>query len=180
MSQPTAPQSGQIDPRGPQFTATLTAVLLVAVLLTAPSPVGIVLLAVQASLFAVGVTFGVQRGPWALAFRRLVRPRLAAPSHLEDPTPPRFAQGVGLVFALVALAGYLVGAPVVGAVATGFALAAALLNAVFRFCLGCEMYLLIRRLSPTSSVEPVETATAPTSGRRGRNTPTENKEKVIA
>jgi hypothetical protein len=75
--------------------------------------------------------FGVQRGPWALLFRRVVRPRLAPPAHLEDPAPPRFAQGVGLVFALVALAGYLAGAPVVGAVATGFALVAALLNAVF-------------------------------------------------
>jgi hypothetical protein len=30
-------------------------------------------------------------------------------------------------------------------VATGFALAAAFLNAVFNYCLGCEMYLLIAR-----------------------------------
>ena len=39
---------------------------------------------------------------------------------------------------------------VLGAVATGFALVAALLNAVFGFCLGCEMYLLIRRFGPAS------------------------------
>ncbi len=77
-----------------------------------------------------------------------MRPRLAAPAHLEDPQPPRFAQGVGLVFAVVGLVGYLSGAPLVGAIATGFALAAALLNAVFGFCLGCEMYLLIRRVAP--------------------------------
>jgi hypothetical protein len=31
-------------------------------------------------------------------------------------------------------------------IATGFALVAATLNAVFDFCLGCEMYLLGRRL----------------------------------
>ncbi len=43
-----------------------------------------------------------------------------------------------------------------GAVATGFALAAALLNAVFGFCLGCEMYLLIRRIAPARST-PVHT-----------------------
>jgi len=102
MSQPS-----QIDPRGPQFTAALTAVVLALVLLTAPSPFGIALLAVQAALFAVGVGLGVQRGPWAVLFRRVVRPRLAPPAHLEDPAPPRFAQGVGLVFTLVALAGYL-------------------------------------------------------------------------
>jgi hypothetical protein len=35
-----------------------------------------------------------------------------------------------------------------GAVATGFALAAAFLNAVFGLCLGCELYLLIRRIAP--------------------------------
>ncbi|MDQ6642191.1 MAG: DUF4395 domain-containing protein [Actinomycetota bacterium] len=168
MSQRQASQN-QIDPRGPQFGAALTSLVLVAVLLTAPAPVGIALLVVQALLFGVGVAVGVQKGPWALVFRHLVRPRLAPPSHLEDAAPPRFAQGVGLAFAVVALVGYLAGAPVLGAVATGFALAAALLNAIFRFCLGCEMYLLIRRVVPTSSVQ-----------RHGKNTPTENKEKVIA
>ncbi|MGI9155950.1 MAG: DUF4395 domain-containing protein, partial [Marmoricola sp.] len=141
MSQPsTDPAQGRIDPRGPQFAATLTSVLLVVVLLTSPAALGVALLAVQALLFGLGLALGVQKGPWALLFRRLVRPRLAPPSYLEDAAPPRFAQGVGLVFAVVALAGYLIGIPVVGAVATGFALTAALLNAVLRFCLGCEMY----------------------------------------
>jgi len=184
MSQPS-----QIDPRGPQFTAALTAVVLALVLLTAPSPFGIALLAVQAALFAVGVGLGVQRGPWAVLFRRVVRPRLAPPAHLEDPSPPRFAQGVGLVFTLVALAGYLAGAPVVGAVATGFALAAALLNAVFRFCLGCELYLVIRRLlgSSRERSDRVEIVPARThvndAAENDRENETdnrpENKEKVI-
>ncbi|HNI70950.1 MAG TPA: DUF4395 family protein, partial [Marmoricola sp.] len=48
-------------------------------------------------------------------------------------------------FALVGLGGYLFSAPLVGAVAVGFALVAALLNAIFNFCLGCEVYLLLRR-----------------------------------
>ena len=141
----------EIDPRGPQLAAGITAVLLVVVLLNAPGPVGVVLIGVQTLLFATGVTFGVQAGPWGMLFRRFVRPRLAAPAYLEDATPPRFAQGVGLAFAAVALIGYLAGVPVLGAVATGLALVAALLNAVFRFCLGCEMYLLIRRLLPGSA-----------------------------
>ena len=59
--------------------------------------------------------------------------------------PPRFAQAIGLAFAVVGLAGFLTGWDLLGLVATGFALAAALLNAVFGFCLGCEMYLLLRR-----------------------------------
>lgn len=136
-----------IDPRGPQFTAALTAVVLVAVLLIAPHPVGVALLALQAVLFAVGARLGVQRTPHAWLFRNVVRPRLSAPAELEDPAPPRFAQGVGLVFALVGLLGFLAGADVVGLVATGFALVAALLNALFRFCLGCEMYLLVKRIT---------------------------------
>ena len=146
----------QIDPRGPQFNAMLTSVVLALTLITAPSTTGIVLLAVQTALFATAVVLGVQRTPAAYLFKTLVRPRLAAPAHLEDPQPPRFAQGVGLVFAAVGLVGYLSGATLLGAVATGFALAAALLNAVFGFCLGCEMYLLIRRIAPARST-PVHT-----------------------
>ena len=59
----------------------------------------------------------------------------------------RFAQLVGLVFTLVAAAGYLGGAGGVGLVATALALAAAFLNAAFGLCLGCEAYLAFRRLS---------------------------------
>ncbi len=143
--------TAEIDPRGTQFNAILTSVVLALSLLTAPGTIGVVLLALQAALFAVAVALGVQRTPAAFLFRRFVRPRLSAPTHLEDPAPPRFAQGVGLAFTLVGLAGYLAGAPLLGAVATGFALAAALLNAVFGFCLGCEIYLLIRRVAPARS-----------------------------
>lgn len=140
----------QIDPRAPQFNAALTSVVLAVVLLTAPGPIGLALLAAQAVLFGIGVVLGVQRTLAAYLFRSLIRPRLGPSAHLEDPRPPRFAQGVGLVFALVALAGYLAGSTVLGAVATGLALAAALLNAVFGFCLGCEIYLLGRRLLPSA------------------------------
>ena len=34
--------------------------------------------------------------------------------------------------------------------AVGLALVAALLNAVFAFCLGCEVYLLVRRFIATA------------------------------
>ena len=96
-------------------------------------------------LFAIGALRGVQHTPHAWLFRTLVRPRLGAPDELEDPAPPRFAQAVGLAFALVGLVGFLAGVTLVAQVAVGFALVAALLNAVFRFCLGCEVYLLFRR-----------------------------------
>ena len=135
----------QTDPRGQRFAAALTAALLAAVLLLAPHPVAIALLALQAALFAVAVLLGVQRTPHARLFRTFVRPRLGPPEELEDAAPPRFAQAVGLAFAVVGVIAFLAGFPVLGLVATGFALAAALLNAAFGFCLGCELYLLFRR-----------------------------------
>ena len=142
-----APSTGTIDPRGQQFAAAITAVVLAVVLLTAPGAAGVGLLAVQTALFGLAVALGVQRTPHALVFRALVRPRLGPPAELEDPAPPRFAQAVGFTFAVVGLAAFLSGLTVVGLVAVGFALAAALLNAVFGFCLGCEMYLLLRRIA---------------------------------
>lgn len=142
----TAPAG--IDPRGPRFVATVTVVLLAVALVTAPSAVTVALLGVQAVVFAIGALRGIQHTPYSWLFRTLLRPRLAPPTELEDPAPPRFAQAVGLGFVLVALAGYLAGAPLLGAVATGAALAAAFLNAAFAFCLGCEMYLLGKRLLP--------------------------------
>ena len=138
-----------IDPRGPQFAAGLTSLVLIAVLLLSPGTVATVLLAAQAVVFALGAARGVQHTPYSWLFRTLVRPRLGAPDELEDPAPPRFAQAVGLGFTVVALAGYVAGVTLLGQVAIGFALVAALLNAVFRFCLGCELYLLIKRFTPT-------------------------------
>ncbi len=142
------PTSGQqVDPRGPRLGATVTTLVLAVALLAAPGPLTVVLVAVQTVLFALGATRGVARTPYGWAFRTLVRPRLGAPDELEDAAPPRFAQAVGLAFGLVALVGYLSGADLLGSVATGLALAAAFLNAAFGFCLGCELYLLGKRLA---------------------------------
>jgi hypothetical protein len=152
--------SQRLDPRGPRFAAALTAAVLAAVLVAAPGPVATGLLGLQAALFAVGAWLGVARTPQGWLFRRLVRPRLAAPAHLEDPAPPRFAQAVGFGFAVAGLVGFLSGATLVGLVATGAALVAALLNAAFGFCLGCEIYLLAVRAGVPS---PTRSTTRPTA-----------------
>ena len=49
------------------------------------------------------------------------------------------------------MVGFAAGATVLAQVALGFALVAAVLNAVFGFCLGCEMYLLLKRSQPAHS-----------------------------
>jgi hypothetical protein len=129
-----------IDPRGMQFNAALTSVVLAAVLATATTPVGATILALQLVLFGIAVVLGVQRTPAAYLFRRFVRPRLSAPAYLEDPRPPRFAQGVGLLFSVVGLVGLLAGPVWLGYAAVGAALVAALLNATVQYCLGCKIY----------------------------------------
>ncbi len=130
-----------IDPRGLRFAAWATTLVLAVVLLTGSGE----LLAAQAVVFALG-TRGAN--PYAL-FWRHVLPRLGLkrtpPAELEDARPPRFAQLVGLVFAVVGVLGFAAGAPLVGLLATAGALAAAFLNAAFGICLGCEMYLILKR-----------------------------------
>ncbi|MGV9643764.1 DUF4395 domain-containing protein [Streptomyces sp. NPDC003333] len=132
-----------IDVRGPRFGAAVTTVVLAVVLITGSAW----LLAWQTLAFALGAAGGVGRSPYGVLFRRVVRPRLGPPTAFEAPEPPRFAQAVGLVFAALGLAGYALGQEWLGLAATGAALAAAFLNAVFGYCLGCEMYLLVRRLT---------------------------------
>ncbi|GAA3707725.1 DUF4395 domain-containing protein [Streptomyces tremellae] len=136
-----------IDTRGPRFGAAVTTVVLAVVLLTGSAG----LLAWQALCFAVGTALGVQKSPYGLLFRFLIRPRLAPPTEFESPEPPRFAQGVGLVFTLAGLAGYAFGQGWLALAATACALAAAFLNSAFGYCLGCEMYLLLRRATTPSA-----------------------------
>jgi len=136
-----------IDPRGPRFGAGVTAALLAVTLLLGTGPAATALLAVVALLFVLGVTRGVQGTLQGLAFKAWVRPRLAPPTELEDPRPPRFAQLVGLLVVgaglLFAALGFPAGVPIAAAVA----LVAAFLNSAFGLCLGCELYLLQRRLA---------------------------------
>jgi hypothetical protein len=104
------------------------------------------LLAAQVAVFAVGAVRGLPASPYGQVFRRLVRPRLGPPAELEDPRPPRFAQFVGFLVTGVGLVLAVVGVPWAVEVSGGLALVAALLNAAFGICLGCELYLLGARL----------------------------------
>lgn len=171
-----------IDPRGPRFAATITAVLLlVATFLAligistarstwvATAPLsgdvfppggpwaissaslaqraldpGFLLALVLALLFLWGV-LSPRTAPWSALFRSVVRPRLAPPTELEDPRPPRFAQGVGLLVVGIGLVLHLLGVPWALPIATAAAFIAAFLNAAFAFCLGCQIYLLLQR-----------------------------------
>jgi hypothetical protein len=144
----TAPP--QVDPRGLRVAATITSIV-VALVLVLPSPAREVLLALQVAVFALAAFGGLKRSPYSIFFTKLIRPRIGAPAELEDARPPRFAQIVGFAFTAVALLAFLAGATTVGLVAAAFALVAALLNAAIGLCLGCELYLVLRRLTPATA-----------------------------
>lgn len=137
----------QIDPRAPRFGGAVTTVVLALALVLLGTPAGTVLVVWQTLVFAMGALVGLQAQPYGVLFRRVIRPRLSPPAELEDAAPPRFAQAVGLGFLVVALVALLAGVTVVATVAVALALAAAFLNAAFDFCLGCEMFLIGRRIA---------------------------------
>jgi hypothetical protein len=114
-----------IDPRGPRFGAVITTIVLAVVLITGSAW----LLGAQLLVFAIGALAGLRYAPYGVLYRRLIRPRIGPPARTEAEAPPRFSQGVGMVFAA----------------GGAFALFAAFLNAAFDFCLGCQVYLFIQR-----------------------------------
>ncbi len=130
-----------IDARGPRFGAAITTVVFAAALATHNAW----FIIAQAIVFAIGAFKGPQFTPYAYIYKFAVKPFLKGAVPTEDVRPPQFAQSVGLLFALVAIAGALLDfdAIVIGAVS--MALGAAFLNAAFNFCLGCEIYLLLLR-----------------------------------
>jgi hypothetical protein len=131
-----------IDARGPRFGAIITTLVLAITLVTNNKW----LLLAQALVFAIGALRGPQFTPYGFIFKKLIKPRLSKEAPTEDVRPPKFAQSVGFLFALVGLIGAFSGADALFTVAVGFALGAAFLNAAFNYCLGCEMYLLGLRL----------------------------------
>ncbi|THG32299.1 DUF4395 domain-containing protein [Naasia lichenicola] len=162
-----------IDPRSPRFGAAITGVLLaVTIVLELTRPAvwfgysgtgpfveffailfqyrlpdpALWLLAAISAVFAWGAFAGIRRHPYGAIFRRFIRPRLGPPTELEDAAPPTFAQGVGFVITAAGVILQLLGVPYALVIAASFAFLAAFLNSVFAFCLGCRMYLGLRRI----------------------------------
>jgi hypothetical protein len=165
-----------IDPRGPRFVAGITALLLLVDvflgltgLSTAQTGGGWAISAATVGervtdpafllLLAIALLFlwsvlSPRTAPWGALYRKVVQPRLSPPTELEDPRPPRFAQGVGLFVTAIGLLLHVAGVPWALPVAAAFAFIAAFLNAVFGFCLGCQMYLLLQRFGIVGRERP--------------------------
>ena len=136
----------RIDPRGPRFGAGITSAFSLAsfaMSLQFGFVAGYPLMVALFVLFAWSVLFP-KTHPYQFIFQKLVRPRLKEPTELEDPRPPQFAQKVGFGFAILGTIGGLF-LSILIPVAAAFIFIAAFLNAFFGFCLGCQMYLGLRR-----------------------------------
>ena len=130
-----------IDARGPRFGAAITTVVFATALITHNAW----FIVFQGLVFAIGAIKGPQYTPYAFIYKSFVKPRLKGAVPTEDVRPPQFAQTVGLLFALVAIAGALLDIDGLVVVAASMAMGAAFLNAAFNFCLGCQVYLLLLR-----------------------------------
>jgi hypothetical protein len=152
----------QVDVRGPRFAAWVTtAVLIITLVISGLStPAATVVLALQAAVFAVGALGGPRRHPYGLVFSTVVAPRMGPVSEREPVPPLKFAQLLGFVFAVVGVAGFAAGVPLLGVIATAAALTAAFLNAGFGICLGCQLYPLVARLRHTSRPATMRAGTA--------------------
>ena len=135
-----------IDARGPRFSAAITSVVLALALITESSYV----IGFQFAVFLSAVLFGLRRSIYGFIYRNLIQPRLKGVVPSEDQRAPRFAQLIGALFAFIALLGGVSGNSAVFLIATSFALGAAFLNAAFGFCLGCQIYLILLRLTKRS------------------------------
>lgn len=172
----SSPSPRGIDPRGPRFAAAITSVLLAIVILlglTGLSTARVAgefalpqstlaervldpafLLLLAAALLFLWSVLSPRTAPWGVLYRTAVAPRLKPPTELEDPRPPRFAQGVGLVVTTIGLALQLLGVPWALTIAAAAAFVAAFLNAAFGLCLGCQLYLLLQRAGIVGRARP--------------------------
>ena len=139
-----------LDPRGPRFGAAITSVLMVLVIYLSLDPatitVALGIMVFSVSMFVIGTAVGPAKHPYSYVFKYLVRPALKPPTALENATPVHFAQFVGLIVTGAGLVLHLLGVAYALPVAAAAAFTAAFLNAVFAYCLGCQMYLGLKRI----------------------------------
>ena len=145
----------QLDPRGPRFGAGISSILMLIVIYLSldPASEGIALgvMGFALVMFTFGSVLGPARHPYSYLYKYTLRKFLKAPAYLEPATPVHFAQIIGLVITVLGLTLGIFGVPFALAIAAAAAFMAAFVNAVFAYCIGCQMYLGIKRLGVLKS-----------------------------
>lgn len=93
--------------------------------------------------FVARVVAGPRFSPLALFATRVAAPRL--PGRPVPGPPKRFAQSIGAVLSVSALAALAAGTQAVAAVLIGAIAVAATLEAAFGFCVGCQIFAALMR-----------------------------------
>jgi hypothetical protein len=98
------------------------------------------------AMFTLGSTLGPAKHPYSYLYKFTLRKFLKAPTFLEPAKPVHFAQVIGLVVTGTGLVLHLLSVPNALPIAAAAAFLAAFVNAVFAYCIGCQMYLGLKRL----------------------------------
>lgn len=140
MSQPA-----MVDTRQPRFGQAITGVVLATAFLFRWPPA----LPVLAVILGFGSLLGPAANLYAYLFRGAKRAfRLGAPRELEEAAPPRFANTLGFLFLTAAtVAHYAFGADILAWALALMVSGLALLAATTGLCVGCEAYVVARRLA---------------------------------
>jgi hypothetical protein len=140
---------GQLDPRGPRFGAGITSVLMLVVIYFSLEPTTVQIAAgimtFSVVMFTVGSTVGPAKHPFSYLYKFSLRKFLKEPTYLEPAKPVHFAQVIGLVVTGSGLVLYLLSVPNALPISAALAFLAAFVNAVFAYCIGCQMYLSLKK-----------------------------------
>lgn len=142
--------SNLIDARQPRLGQGITGTLLVLNFVLAwKTPIVIPVLAlVMGSASLLGPKFNL----YAYLFKAL-KDRFGPPKELEEPWPPRFANLLGFVFLTIASIAFYAFDSSVVAWGLGLLVAAlALLAAITGLCVGCEFFVIGRRIATKGRV----------------------------
>lgn len=139
-----------IDARQPRLGQGITGTLLLLNFVLAPkTPVVIPLLAVVMGFASL---FGPKFNLYAYLFKAL-KPRFGPPKELEEPWPPRFANLLGFIFLTCGTIAFYAFDSSVAAWGLGLLVAAlALLAAITGLCVGCEFFVIGRRIATKGRV----------------------------
>ena len=141
---------GQLDPRGPRFGAGITSVLMLIVIYLSLDAntidIAFAVMAFAVVMFVFGSVLGPAKHPYSYLYKFTLRKLLKDPSFLEPAKPVHFAQVIGLVVTGSGLALHFAGVPNALPISAALAFLAAFVNAVFAYCIGCQMYLGLKRL----------------------------------
>lgn len=141
--------SNLIDARQPRLGQGITGTLLVLNFVLGLNPVIIPVLAV---VMGCASLLGPKFNLYAYLFKAL-KDRFGPPKELEEPWPPRFANLLGFVFLTIASIAFYVFDSSVVAWGVGLLVAAlALLAAITGVCVGCEFFVIGRRIATKGRV----------------------------